>query len=183
MPAWVRSPLPPLSRGSRHRKVGRAVRHSLGMRRSGRETSVGSTPSPSAGGFGMGTPSRLESGGPHRVWGFDSLTLRSRSHVSRTWKEGHLVWRAASKAVGARPQVGSIPPPSALRGKPSGRAAVCNTAASRVQVRILPHGLPGEAVRPPRVECRDRFRSPAALDGCEPTPRDDHDSRRTLAGL
>jgi hypothetical protein len=89
---------------SPNRKVGRAVRHSLGMRRSGREASGGSTPSPSAGGFGMGTPSRFECGGPHRVWGFDSLTLRFCSHACRSWKGGHLVWRTASKAVGVLPQ-------------------------------------------------------------------------------
>jgi hypothetical protein len=93
----------------------------------------------------MGTPSRLESGeSPKGLVG----STPSPSAVSS--REGMPFGLASRFEIcrGATPQEGSIPPPSAIRGTPNGRAVDCkSTALRRMQVRILPHGPPSPAAQ------------------------------------
>ena len=73
----------------------------------------------SAGGFGIGMPSRLERGGPHGAWGFDSLTLRSRSNAHRSLEGRPCGVASGFESRRGTAPGGSIPSPSAIRGTPN----------------------------------------------------------------
>lgn len=150
-----------------HWKVGRAARHSLGTRRSGREISEGSIPSPSAGGFGMARQAALNAAGSHGAPG--GSTPSPSALLPPPWKGGHVVWHAASKVVGVQPQGVRFPPlPPSVR-RPVGRAVDCIHGASAHAGRRLyaspqpgarPSTLGPEAAKNLQASCRERRAGP-----------------------